>query len=73
MGKLREGRTDGLVAAESSSNAVAGGAMVPTLALGIPGEPVMALMLATLTLHGITPGVRLMADNPDIVYSTFLS
>ena len=42
-------------------------------ALGIPGEPVMALMLATLTLHGITPGVRLMADNPDIVYSTFLS
>ena len=52
---------------------VAGGAMVPTLALGIPGEPVMALMLATLTLHGITPGVRLMADNPDIVYSTFLS
>lgn len=59
--------------AESSNNAVAGGAMVPTLALGIPGEPVMALMLATLTLHGITPGVRLMADNPDIVYSTFLS
>ena len=73
MGKLREGRTDGLVAAESSNNAVAGGAMVPTLALGIPGEPVMALMLATLTLHRDHPGVRLMADNPDIVYSTFLS
>ena len=36
-------------------------------------EQTMALMLATLTLHGITPGVRLMADNPDIVYSTFLS
>ena len=68
-----KGEPDGLVAAESSNNAVAGGAMVPTLALGIPGEPVMALMLATLTLHGITPGVRLMADNPDIVYSTFLS
>ena len=74
MGKT-SGRANpsGLVAAESSNNAVAGGAMVPTLALGIPGEPVMALMLATLTLHGITPGVRLMADNPDIVYSTFLS
>lgn len=38
-----------------------------------PRRAVMALMLATLTLHGITPGVRLMADNPDIVYSTFLS
>ena len=44
----------------------------PTLAMGIPGEPTMALMLATLTLHGITPGVRLMADNPDIVYATFI-
>lgn len=62
----------GLIAAEASNNAVSGGALVPTLAMGIPGEPVMALMLATLTLHGITPGVRLMADNPDIVYATFI-
>ena len=38
------------------------------LLMGVAG-----LFLATLTLHGITPGVRLMADNPDIVYSTFLS
>jgi putative tricarboxylic transport membrane protein len=68
-----QGEPDGLVAAESSNNAVAGGAMIPTLALGIPGEPVMALMLATLTLHGITPGVRLMLDNPQVVYSCFFS
>ena len=68
-----KGEPDGLIAAESANNAVTGGALVPTLALGIPGEPVMALMRATLTLHGITPGGRLMADNPDIVYSTFLS
>jgi len=67
-----KGEPDGLIAAESSNNAVSGGALVPTLAMGIPGEPVMALMLATLTLHGITPGVRLMADNPDIVYATFI-
>ena len=70
---IGKGEPDGIIAAESSNNAVTGGALVPSLALGIPGEPVMALMLATLTLHGITPGVRLMADNPDIVYSTFLS
>jgi len=68
-----QGEPDGLVAAESSNNAVAGGAMIPTLALGIPGEPVMALMLATLTLPGITPGVRLMLDNPEVVYSCFFS
>ena len=67
-----KGEPDGLIAAESSNNAVSGGALVPTLALGIPGEPVMALMLATLTIHGITPGVRLMADTPDIVYAMFL-
>lgn len=67
-----KGEPDGLIAAEASNNAVAGGALVPTLALGIPGEPVMALMMATLTLHGITPGVRLMADNPDIVYAAFM-
>lgn len=70
--KFGKGEPDGLIAAESSNNAVAGGALVPTLALGIPGEPVMALMMATLTLHGITPGVRLMADNPDIVYAAFM-
>ena len=67
-----KGEPDCLIAAESSNNAVSGGALVPTLAMGIPGEPTMALMLATLTLHGITPGVRLMADNPDIVYATFI-
>ncbi len=67
-----DGEPDGLIAAESSNNAVSGGALVPTLALGIPGEPVMALMLATLTLHGITPGVRLMTDNPEIVHMTFI-
>ena len=70
--RFGKGEPDGLIAAESSNNAVAGGALVPTLALGIPGEPVMALMMATLTLHGITPGVRLMADNPDIVYGAFM-
>ena len=66
-----KGEPDGLVAAESSNNAVAGGAMVPTLALGIPGDPVTAIMLATLTIHGVTPGVRLMTENPEMVYATF--
>ncbi len=68
-----KGRPEGIAAAESANNAVSGGAMVPTLALGIPGEPTMALMLATFMLHGITPGIRLMADNPDVVYSTFMA
>ena len=46
--------------------------MIPTMALGIPGEPATALMLASMTLHGIIPGVRLMIDHPDVVYSSFI-
>ena len=68
MGK---GEPDGIIAAESSNNAVTGGALVPSLALGIPGDPVTAIMLATLTIHGVTPGVRLMTENPEMVYATF--
>jgi putative tricarboxylic transport membrane protein len=71
--RFGKGEPDGLIAAESSNNAVTGGALIPTLALGIPGEPVAALMLATLTLHDITPGVRLMADHPEVVYSAFIN
>lgn len=67
-----KGEPDGIIAAEAANNAVTGGALVPTLALGIPGDPVTAIMLVTLTLHGITPGVRLMADNPEMVYSSFI-
>lgn len=67
-----EGEPDGLIAAEASNNAITGGALIPTLALGIPGEPATALMLASMTLHGIVPGVRLMIDNPEIVYSSFI-
>ncbi|MEM7488000.1 MAG: tripartite tricarboxylate transporter permease [Pseudomonadota bacterium] len=66
------GEPDGIVAAESANNAVTGGALVPTLALGIPGDVITAVMLATFTLHGITPGVRLMEDNPTLIAAIFL-
>ncbi len=66
-----KGEPDSIIAAESANNAVTGGAMVPTLALGIPGDPVTAIMLATFAIHGISPGVRLMTENPGIVYGTF--
>lgn len=66
-----KGEPDSIISAEAANNAVTGGALVPTLALGIPGDPVTAIMLATLTIHGITPGVRLMTENPDVVYGAF--
>jgi len=71
--KFGTGEPDGIVAPEAANNAVTGGALVPSLALGLPGDAVTAVMLATLILHGIAPGVRLMQDSPDIVYSMFIS
>lgn len=67
-----QGEPDGILAPESANNAVTGGALVPTLALGLPGDAATAVMLATLMIHGVTPGVRLMVDSPDIVYAIFL-
>lgn len=68
-----KGEPDGIVAAESSNNAVSGGALVPALALGVPGDAVTAIMLATLILHGVVPGVRLMQESPVVVYAAFLT
>jgi putative tricarboxylic transport membrane protein len=70
--KLGKGEPDGVVAAESANNAVTGSAMVPTLALGIPGDPVTAVMLGTFIVHGLTPGPRLFSENLDLVYAVFL-
>lgn len=66
-----KGEPDGLIASESANNAVTGGALVPTMALGIPGDAITAVMLATLTLHGVTPGIRLMTDNPVLMAAIF--
>jgi len=71
--KMGDGEPDGIIACEAANNAVTGGALVPTLALGLPGDPVTAVMMATLVLHGITPGIRLMIDNPVPVYSIFMN
>lgn len=68
-----KGEPDGIIAAEASNNAVTGGALVPSMALGLPGDAVTAVMLATLILHGVVPGVRLMQESPTIVYSAFIT
>ncbi|MDF1584827.1 tripartite tricarboxylate transporter permease [Marinimicrococcus flavescens] len=70
--KLGTGEPEGLVASEASNNAVTGGALVPTLALGIPGDPSTAVMMSALIIQGIQPGVRLFADNPELMYGSFI-
>lgn len=71
--KFGTGEPEGLIASETSNNAVTGGALVPTLALGIPGDPVTAVLMTALIIQGIQPGVRLFLDNPDIMNAAFMA
>lgn len=63
-----EGAIEGLVAPESSNNAAVGGAYVPMLALGIPGDSVAAIIISALLIHGITPGPTLVNQDPQMFY-----
>ncbi|WP_078394301.1 tripartite tricarboxylate transporter permease [Shouchella patagoniensis] len=66
-----KGEPAGVVAAESSNNAAIGGAMVPLLSIGIPGDGVTALLIGGLMLHGLNPGPLLFDQSGDAVYGIF--
>ncbi|MGH3383216.1 MAG: tripartite tricarboxylate transporter permease [Nocardioidaceae bacterium] len=63
------GNVDGVVASESSGNSAAGGAMVPLVALGIPGSAPAAVIYGALLLQGLRPGPELFASDASLVYS----
>lgn len=65
------GAPEGIVGPEAANNAAAGGAMVPTLALGIPGSGSTALILAALIMHGFRPGPYLIGETPEFIYAIF--
>lgn len=62
------GIPEGVAAAEASNNAVTGGALVPMLTLGIPGDSVAAIIMGGLMIHGLQPGGELFTVNGNIVY-----
>lgn len=68
-----KGEPDGLISCESANNAVTGSAMIPTLALGIPGDVVTAILMSALVIQGITPGIQLMSENAGTVNAIFLA
>lgn len=68
-----QGDKDGIIASETGNNATVGGALIPMLTLGIPGDTVTAVLLGGLMLHGLRPGPFLMRDNPELVYGIFLA
>lgn len=66
--KFGTGIIDGVVASETANNAVVGGALIPMLTLGIPGDTVTALIMSALTLYGLNCGPLLFTTNPDALY-----
>lgn len=72
-GLFGKGSYEGLVATESANNAVTGGALIPLLTLGIPGDVVTAVILGGILLQGLTPGPMLFAQNPEVVSSIYIS
>ena len=65
------GAIEGIAGPEAANNAATGGAMVPTLALGIPGSGTTAIILAALIMHGFRPGPYLMQQTPHFIYAIF--
>lgn len=68
-----KGAIEGIAGSEAANNAAAGGAMVPTLALGIPGSPTAAVILAGLVVHGIQPGPTMFTEQADFAFAIFWS
>ena len=68
-----KGTADGIVASESGNSATAGGGLIPLIALGIPGSAIDAILMASLMVHGISVGPRLIMDNADLVYGMFVA
>jgi putative tricarboxylic transport membrane protein len=64
--KFGTGHIEGLVASESSNNAVTGGALIPLLSMGIPGDSATAVLVGAFALQGIAIGPLFIGNNPDV-------
>jgi putative tricarboxylic transport membrane protein len=64
-----KGDVRGVIASESSNNAKEGGALVPTIAFGVPGSATMAILLGAFLIHGLVPGPDMLHKNLDITYT----
>lgn len=67
------GAIEGIAGSEAANNAATGGAMVPTLALGIPGSPTAAVILAGLMMHGLRPGPTMFTEQAEFAFAIFWS
>jgi len=67
------GKPEGIIAPESSNNAVEGGALIVLMALGIPGDVTTAVMLGALLIHDVIPSPTFIRDEPVLAYSIFIA
>ena len=68
-----KGAIEGVAAPESANNAGSQASFIPMLTLGIPSNPVMALMIGALIIQGITPGPNVVTDEPDLFWGMIVS
>jgi putative tricarboxylic transport membrane protein len=71
--KFGTGVAEGIIAPESSNNAVEGGSLIVLMALGIPGDVTAAVMLGALLIHDIVPSPTFIAEEPVLAYSIFIA
>lgn len=65
--KFGQGSEEGIIASEAANNATVGGALIPLIAMGIPGSVIDAILLGALVIHGLQPGPLLFEQNPEVV------
>lgn len=71
--KFGTGMIEGVAGPESANNAASSGAFIPLFTLGIPSNPITALLLGALMIHGLQPGPFLISKHPDIFWGTIMS
>lgn len=67
-----KGEPAGLCSSEAANNGVTGGAIIPMLTLGIPGDAVTAVMLGAFMVHNINPGPNLFTSSPNLIYAIYV-
>ena len=67
--KFGRGSEEGIVASEAANNATVGGALIPLIAMGIPGSVIDAILIGALMIHSIQPGPTLFLTNADVVWA----
>jgi TctA family transporter len=71
--KFGTGHVEGIIDATSANNAALGGAWIPALVFGIPGDSITAIVIGVLYMKGMNPGPTVFIQNPQLIYAVFMA